>query len=42
MQAEEAFADPVWRDALGHSVGVSAADNAPDPLAGPEADDWAG
>ena len=31
LQAEEAFADPVWRDALGHRIAVRAADNEPDP-----------
>ena len=30
LQAEEAFADPAWRDALGHALSVRAADNAPD------------
>ena len=30
LQAEEAFADPTWRDALGHTLSVRAADNAPD------------
>ncbi len=34
LQAEEAFADPVWRAALGHAVCVRAADNAPDPCRG--------
>ena len=34
LQAEEAFADPTWRVALGHTVGVRAADNAPDPCRG--------
>ena len=34
LQAEEAFADPAWRAALGHAVGVRAADNAPDPCRG--------
>ncbi|MCR0983886.1 DEAD/DEAH box helicase [Roseomonas populi] len=34
LQAEEAFADPAWRVALGHSLGVRAADNAPDPCRG--------
>ncbi len=34
LQAEEAFADPTWRGALGHSLGVRAADNAPDPCRG--------
>ncbi len=33
-QAEEAFADPAWRAALGHAVSVRAADNAPDPCRG--------
>ena len=30
LQAEEAFADPVWRVALGHDLLVRAAENAPD------------
>ncbi len=30
LQAEEAFADPVWRAALNHSLSVRAAENAPD------------
>ena len=30
LQAEEAFADPAWRSALGHAVAVRAAENAPD------------
>ena len=34
LQAEEAFADPTWRAALGHGLGVRAADNAPDPCRG--------
>ena len=34
QQAEEAFADPAWRCALGHAVSVRAADNAPDPSRG--------
>ena len=34
LQAEEAFADPYWREALGHGLGVRAADNAPDPCRG--------
>ena len=34
LQAEEAFADPAWRAALGHSVAVRAADNTPDPARG--------
>jgi superfamily II DNA or RNA helicase len=34
LQAEEAFADPTWRDALGHSLSLRAADNAPDPSRG--------
>jgi superfamily II DNA or RNA helicase len=34
LQAEEAFADPVWRAILGHNVSVRAADNAPDPSRG--------
>lgn len=33
-QAEEAFADPRWRDGLGHSVSVRAAENGPDPCRG--------
>ena len=31
LQAEEAFADPAWRAALGHVLSVRAADNTPDP-----------
>lgn len=31
LQAEEAFADPVWRERLGHNLSVRAADNEPDP-----------
>lgn len=31
LQAEEAFADPGWRTALGHGLSVRAADNEPDP-----------
>ncbi len=31
LQAEEAFADPGWREALGHRLSVRAADNEPDP-----------
>ncbi len=31
LQAEEAFADPAWRAALGHALRVRAADNTPDP-----------
>ncbi|MGY2049790.1 DEAD/DEAH box helicase [Methylobacterium sp. JK268] len=34
LQAEEAFADPAWRAALGHALSVRAADNAPDPARG--------
>jgi superfamily II DNA or RNA helicase len=34
LQAEEAFADPAWRVALGHDLSVRAADNAPDPSRG--------
>ena len=34
QQAEEAFADPAWRAALGHAISVRAADNAPDPYRG--------
>src|SRR5918997_5658196 len=34
LQAEEAFADPAWRAALGHSLSVRAADNEPDPSRG--------
>lgn len=34
LQAEEAFADPVWRTALGHGLSVRAADNAPDMCRG--------
>ncbi|MBD0272397.1 MAG: DEAD/DEAH box helicase family protein, partial [Acetobacteraceae bacterium] len=34
LQAEEAFADPNWRAALGHSLSVRAAENAPDPCRG--------
>ncbi len=34
LQAEEAFADPTWRDALGHGLSVRGADNAPDPSRG--------
>ena len=34
LQAEEAFADPTWRQALGHALSVRAADNAPDPSRG--------
>jgi superfamily II DNA or RNA helicase len=34
LQAEEAFADPVWREALGHALSVRAADNTPDPSRG--------
>jgi len=31
LQAEEAFADPAWRNTLGHSLSLRAADNTPDP-----------
>ncbi len=34
LQAEEAFADPAWRAALGHSLSLRAADNAPNPSRG--------
>src|SRR4051812_21803717 len=34
LQAEEAFADPAWREALGHRLAVRAAENAPDPCRG--------
>ncbi len=34
LQAEEAFADPVWRTALGHALSVRAADNVTDPSRG--------
>ena len=34
LQAEEAFADPVWRRALGHALSVRAADNGRDPSRG--------
>ncbi|MGI4794186.1 MAG: DEAD/DEAH box helicase, partial [Janthinobacterium lividum] len=34
LQAEEAFTDPAWRTALGHSNSVRAADNTPDPSRG--------
>ena len=34
LQAEEAFADPGWRAALGHALSVRAAENAPDPSRG--------
>ncbi|WP_198383621.1 DEAD/DEAH box helicase family protein [Roseomonas sp. KE2513] len=34
LQAEEAFADPFWRDALRHGLSVRAADNTPDPSRG--------
>ena len=34
LQAEEAFADPTWRTALGHALSVRAADNTPDPSRG--------
>lgn len=34
LQAEEAFADPAWRAALGHTLAVRAADNTRDPSRG--------
>ena len=34
LQAEEAFVDPEWREALGHRLSVRAADNEPDPSRG--------
>ena len=34
LQAEEAFADPAWRAALGHALSVRAAANEPDPCRG--------
>ncbi|MBV8912297.1 MAG: DEAD/DEAH box helicase family protein, partial [Acetobacteraceae bacterium] len=34
LQAEEAFTDPVWRAALGHSLRLRAAANEPDPSRG--------
>jgi superfamily II DNA or RNA helicase len=34
LQAEEAFADPGWREALGHGLSVRAAENASDPCRG--------
>ena len=34
LQAEEAFADPLWRQSLGHGLSVRAAENAPDPCRG--------
>ena len=34
LQAEEAFADPLWRAALGHCLSVRAAGNTPDPSRG--------
>ena len=34
LQAEEAFADPGWRAALGHAISVRSAENAPDPCRG--------
>lgn len=34
LQAEEAFADPVWREILEHAVSLRAADNEPDPSRG--------
>ena len=34
LQAEEAFADPKWRAALGHRLSVRAADNTDDPSRG--------
>lgn len=34
LQAEEAFADPTWRGALGHALSLRAADNTPNPSRG--------
>src|SRR3954470_2012732 len=34
LQAEEAFADPAWRTALGHALSLRAADNTPNPSRG--------
>ena len=34
LQAQEAFADPVWRSTLGHALAVRAADNTADPSRG--------
>jgi superfamily II DNA or RNA helicase len=34
LQAEEAFADPAWREALEHGLSVRAGENAPDPCRG--------
>ncbi|WP_372620094.1 DEAD/DEAH box helicase [Falsiroseomonas sp.] len=34
LQAEEAFADPAWRVALGHALSVRAAENGADPCRG--------
>lgn len=34
LQAEEAFADPLWRAAFGHTLSVRAADNERDPARG--------
>ena len=34
LQAEEAFADPVWRERLGHRHSIRAADNGRDPSRG--------
>ncbi|MGT2487818.1 DEAD/DEAH box helicase [Methylobacterium oryzae CBMB20] len=34
LQAEEAFADPLWRAAFGHALSVRAADNERDPARG--------
>ncbi len=34
LQAEEAFADPLWRSVLGHELSVRAADNTRDPSRG--------
>src|SRR5215218_6230456 len=34
LQAEEAFADPAWRAALGHNLRLRAAENEPDPSRG--------
>src|SRR5215203_1236416 len=34
LQAEQAFADPVWRAALAHGLSLRAADNTPNPSRG--------
>ena len=34
LQAEEAFADPTWRKALGHGLSIRAGENAPNPCRG--------